>query len=112
MFSANIYTQLPYGGGGALQIWPIEVWNRWEFYTNSVSLTSLMSQNSDQQRELQSKFRLAGIEPEVIHPEVGDCILICAQRPHAVQGFPVGVRISLQSFLTFQGTKKEVIIDN
>ena len=112
LFSANIYTQLPYGGGGALQIWPIEVWNRWEFYTNSLSLTSLMSQDSVKQSELQRKFKLAGIEPQVILPEVGDCILICAQRPHAVQGFPVGFRISLQSFLTFQGTRKEILIDN
>jgi hypothetical protein len=95
LFSANIYLAMP-PTGGELHIWPVAFKSRWDFYRHASTLSLLTSPDEDSQRRL----RLRLPPPLRLRPDPGDLIILCAQRPHAAQGFPIGVRATLQSFLT------------
>lgn len=109
LFSANIYLQTleSSSNGGSLHIWPVRWKTRWDFYRNAPTLSQLLVQDSDGQQLLRSKFP----PPLVITPKDGDLILLCAQRPHAVQGFELGERVSMQAFLTFNN-KEPLVLEN
>jgi len=109
LFSANIYLQLP-PVGGELQIWPLRVRSRWDFYRHGVTWSALTTPDEGGQRTLR-KALAATIPPLRLRPAPGDLVLLCAQRPHAVQGFPLGRRVSLQSFVT-HAEGKPLTIDN
>lgn len=98
LFSANLYLELPSTGGGELLIYDIEVRSRWEFYTNASTLALLTHPGEAGQDILRSRLP----KPKTIKPASGDLILLCAQRPHAVAGFPLGTRVSIQSFISFK----------
>jgi hypothetical protein len=119
LFSANIYLETPTApadkvsiggsdvplvsgkGGGELLIWDLQIRNRWEFYSNAFTLSRLIVQDTEGQARLREKFP----PPLRLVPEVGELILLCAQRPHAVNGFSTGTRISMQSFLNHTAGK-------
>ena len=138
LFSANVYLEVP-PTGGELHIWnvawvsvklesclcvvPIKTetnyrtelsfpstvkYSRWDFYRHAATLSLLTNPNEEAQRQLRGRLP----PPLRIRPEAGDLIVICAQRPHAVQGFPIGNRVSLQSFITHEGARKPLSIDN
>jgi hypothetical protein len=107
LFSANIYLEMP-PTGGELHIWNVAWRNRWDFYRHATTLSLFTTPNEDAQRQLRRILPA----PMRLRPEPGDLVLICVQRPHAVQGFPVGRRVSLQSFLTHKGAQNPIVIDN
>jgi len=98
LFSANLYLELPFTGGGELLIYDVEVRSRWEFYTNASALALLTHPGEAGQDILRSRLP----KPKIIKPAPGDLILLSAQRPHAVAGFPLGTRVSIQSFLSYK----------
>ena len=98
LFSANLYLDMPRAGGGELLIYDVEVRSRWDFYRHAPTLAHLTAPGEEGQAVLRAKLP----RPQVIKPTAGDLILLCAQRPHAVQGFPLGTRVSIQSFVTYR----------
>jgi hypothetical protein len=112
LFSANIYLQMPSSDdSGAsvpvLEIWPVGIRSRWDWYRNALLLSGLSSQDPEDQIRL----RMALGEPMSIAVEPGDLIILCAQRPHAAVGFPSGIRVSLQCFIQYQGVDDRLLID-
>lgn len=116
LFSANIYLQLPdtpeqtepYGEQDILQIWPVGIRSRWDWYRNALLLSGLSSQDPEDQAHLRHVLG----EPTTIRAEPGDLILLCVQRPHAAVGFASGIRVSLQCFLQHKGLKQRLLIDS
>tara|TARA_B110000208_G_C11689263_1_gene401664 strand:+ start:54 stop:1109 length:1056 start_codon:yes stop_codon:yes gene_type:complete len=109
VFSANVYLETPpQGCGGELHVWPLSIRNRMEFYNHSASLSLLLTQ----EKWAQEALRRCLPPPVSISPQPGELILICAQRPHAVVGFDVGRRISMQTFIESQGTKKSLLLES
>lgn len=114
LFSANIYLQLPHAAEAdqdlphpILQIWPVGVRSRWEWYRNALLWSGLSSQDPEDQMRL----RLALGEPLEVSVRPGDLVLICAQRPHCAIGFTEGVRVSLQCFVQHHGLDQRLLID-
>ncbi|CAM9864064.1 unnamed protein product, partial [Hapterophycus canaliculatus] len=105
-FSANVYLKVP-PAGGELAIWPLAVRSRWDFYRHAETLSHLTVQGEEGQALLRRKFP----PPRLIRVEPGDLVVLCVQRPHAAQGFPMGTRVSVQSFLTFE-KGKALVLDN
>ena len=112
LFSANVYLEVPdsdasssssssSSSGGELLIWDLQIRSRWDFYRNAFTLSHLLVQDADGQARLREKFP----EPLRLQPEVGELILLCAQRPHAVNGFAAGTRVSMQSFINHTAGK-------
>merc|ERR1712232_1528649 len=97
VYSANVYLQNP-PSGGELLIWPISYTSRWDFYRNAWTLSMCLTQLPEAQAYLRKQLP----KPIKISIEEGDLILLCTQRPHAVQGPIVGgTRVSVQGFLQF-----------
>ena len=86
----------PIVNGGGVEIFPVSVRSRWDFYRNAYTLSNLLSQDEEGQRRL----RAALPDPIYVEPEAGDLLILCSQRPHAVVGFDAGERVSVQTFLT------------
>lgn len=105
-FSANIYLKVP-PAGGELAIWPLAVRSRWDFYRHAETLSHLTVQGEEGQALLRRKLP----RPLLIKVAPGDLVVLCVQRPHAAQGFPMGTRVSVQSFLTFE-KGKALLLDN
>lgn len=105
-FSANVYLKVP-PTGGELAVWPLAVRSRWDFYRHAETLSQLTVQGEEGQALLRRKLPRA--RQIVVAP--GDLVLLCVQRPHAAQGFPMGTRVSVQSFLTFE-KGKTLVLDN
>lgn len=97
LFSANIYLQQA-PAGGELNIWPISVRSRVDFYRHARLLSLLLVQDEAAQKELFDSLP----PPITISPKAGDLVIICTQHPHAVKG-PLygGDRVSVQSFMQF-----------
>lgn len=111
LFSANIYLQLPddqQTTQNILEIWPVGIRSRWDWYRNAISLSGLSSQDAEDQVRLRSKLG----EPITIAVEPGDLVVLCTQRPHAAIGFRKGTRVSLQCFLQHQGADRPLTIDS
>ena len=106
LFSANIYLEMPPVGGN-LQVWPVAWQRRYDFYRHASLLSGLTTPDEGGQRALRRAFP----KPLELAPRPGDLVILCAQRPHAVQGFPLGRRVSLQSFITHK-EGKPLTIDN
>jgi len=108
-FSANVYLETPpVGLGGELNIWPIQINSRLDFYTHSASLSLLLTQ----EKSAQEALRRCLPPPITIVPEPGDLIMICAQRPHAVVGFDAGRRVSMQTFVEVDGLKHSLMLES
>ncbi|CAM9394437.1 unnamed protein product [Chrysoparadoxa australica] len=100
LFSANIYLRMP-PTGGHLSIWPVSFHSRWDFYRHAALLSHLTEDSEHGQMALHNAFP----KPHVIRVEPGDLVLLCAQRPHAANGFPMGSRVSMQTFISHQQGK-------
>lgn len=105
-FSANVYLKVP-PTGGELAVWPVAVRSRWDFYRHAETLSHLTAQGEEGQAILRRRFP----HPKHIKVTPGDLVVICVQRPHAAQGFPMGTRVSVQSFLSFE-KGKPLVLDN
>lgn len=136
LFSANIYLQLPKETSSekevpssspepVLEIWPLNVRNRWDWFRNAKTLSNLSAQDAEGQVRLRKALNKSGSDnntkgttqsaqlPIRVEVEPGDLVLICAQRPHCAIGFdiPGSVRVSLQSFLQYNGDKERLTIE-
>lgn len=113
-FSANIYLQLPDienvdTAQQILEIWPLSVRKRLDWYKNASTLSALSSQDA----EGQILVRKALGEPHRIAVQPGDLIVLCVQRPHAAIGFThEGIRVSLQCFLQYSGLQERLYIES
>mmetsp|Transcript_17444 Transcript_17444/g.25195 ORF Transcript_17444/g.25195 Transcript_17444/m.25195 type:complete len:305 (+) Transcript_17444:47-961(+) len=105
MFSANVYLQMP--KPQAMEIWPMDIRSRWDWYRNAVLLAGLSSQEAEAQMRLRKELG----HPHIIEVEPGDLVLLCVQRPHSAIGIEEGTRISLQCFLQFNGDKERLLIE-
>lgn len=105
-FSANIYLKIP-PTGGELAIYPLAIRSRWDFYRHAETLSQLTVQGEKGQALLRRRLP----RPKQIRVAPGDLVLLCVQRPHAAQGFPMGARVSVQSFVTFE-KGKPLVLDN
>lgn len=119
LFSANIYLQMPEPDDPQekvgswipqkiLDIWPVSIRSRWDWYRNALLLAGLSSQDAEDQMRL----RTCMADPLSISVSPGDLVLICAQRPHAAVGFQSGVRVSLQCFVQHNGLDTRLLIDS
>ena len=101
LFSANIYVQTC-PSGGELEVFPITIPSSWEYYKHLSTLTLLLTPDEYSQQVAREKLPT----PLVITPQVGDLVLLCAQRPHGVKG-PLlgGDRYSIQTFLQHEKGK-------
>jgi len=112
LLSANIYLKVPEGdetddGIPVLDLWPVGVRSRWDWYRNALLLSGLSSQDPEDQARLRQQLG----EPLRICAHPGDLVLLCAQRPHAAIGFSSGTRVSLQCFVQHQGLEKRLLVD-
>lgn len=117
LFSANIYLQLPNNNShdassseaqNVIDIWPVGIRSRWDFYRNALLLSGLSSQEAEAQISLR-----AGLgEPASVKVEPGDLVMLCVQRPHAAVGFREGTRVSLQCFIQYNGVDQRLLIDS
>lgn len=127
LFSANIYLQLPPDKDTGvlstspssslsslmpqpvLEIWPLQITNRWDWYRNAQTLSYLSSQDA----EGQVLLRKALGTPIRVSVQPGDLVLISTQRPHCAIGFQTqgAVRVSLQTFLQFNGQDKQLEVE-
>lgn len=105
-FSANVYLKVP-PTGGELAVWPLAVRSRWDFYRHAETLSNLTVQGEGGQALLRRRLP----RPRIIRVAPGDLVVLCVQRPHAAQGFPMGTRVSVQSFLSFE-KGKPLVLDN
>jgi hypothetical protein len=117
LFSANIYLKLPETDSGEimndgeqdiLQIWPVSIRSRWDWYRNALLLSGLSSQDPEDQARLRLKLGT----PATVAASPGDLVLLSVQRPHAAIGFSSGIRVSLQCFLQHTGSKNRLLIDS
>ncbi|KAG7362657.1 hypothetical protein IV203_026017 [Nitzschia inconspicua] len=124
LFSANIYLQLPHCDSEqthssqpmrvpephpVLELWPLNIRNRWDWYRNAKTLSKLSSQDVEGQIQL----RKALGPPIQVAVQPGDLVVICAQRPHCAMGFDMtgSVRVSLQTFIEHNGKDERLIIE-
>mmetsp|Transcript_999 Transcript_999/g.1439 ORF Transcript_999/g.1439 Transcript_999/m.1439 type:complete len:318 (-) Transcript_999:1205-2158(-) len=105
LFSANIYLQQS-TSGGELNLWPISVKSRWDFYRNASLLSLLVVQDAGGQALLHDVLP----EPTVVRAKAGDLVLLCTQRPHSVRGPLYGQdRVSMQCFIQHEKGKPLLI---
>ena len=133
-FSANIYLQLPAAqvleeeGGqaaaaatpvassssrassspGSLLIWPLRWSSSFDFYRNAGTLSCLVTSSPEGQHLLRRSLG----PPIVIDPKEGDLVILCAQRPHAAEGFDHGTRVSVQTFVNFKGLSSRLEVES
>ena len=105
LFAASVYLRMP-PTGGELDIYNVHVGSRWEFYRNAATLSCLLQQDAGAQARLRRRLPA----PLRIAPAVGDLVIMCVQRPHAVRGFSAGTRVSAQTFITF-GEGEPLLLD-
>eukprot|EP00934_Nitzschia_sp_Nitz4_P002420 Nitzschia sp. Nitz4//scaffold3_size479765//334342//335387//NITZ4_000139-RA/size479765-processed-gene-1.314-mRNA-1//-1//CDS//3329550875//2415//frame0 len=113
-FSANVYLQLPDTTNSntpqdILEIWPLGIRNRMDWFKNAKTLSAMSSQDAEGQMLLRKALQ----EPITIAVQPGDLILLCVQRPHAAVGFShAGTRVSLQCFLQYSGLDNRLHIES
>ena len=88
-------------------MWPLANRSRWDFYRHAETLSHLAVQGEEGQALLRRRLP----RPRLIKVAPRDLVVLCVQRPHAAQGFPMGTRVSVQSFLTFD-KGKSLVLDN
>jgi hypothetical protein len=74
---------------------------------NAKTLSYLSSQDA----EGQVRLRKALGTPIQVSVQPGDLVLISAQRPHCAMGFQKGVRVSLQTFVQYNGNNQRLLIE-
>jgi hypothetical protein len=104
LFSTNIYVDSP-NEGGELCIW--NVTRSQEYSAEFDYLNKLLDSafSKKYREEIQEILQKILPKPIVIKPEKGDLIILNSGRPHAVRGFEEGVRISMQTFISYQKDK-------
>jgi hypothetical protein len=82
-------------------------------YTYLRKNAKTLSNLSSHEVEGQIQLRKALGPPVQVAVQPGDLLLICAQRPHCAMGFdiPGSVRVSLQTFVQYNGEKERLIIE-
>lgn len=99
LFSYNIYIQQP-EIGGEVNIWPLSIRTRGQFYRNAATLSLLLLQDESAQEYL---YRVLP-PPTTVRVKAGDLLILSTQRPHAVKKPLVGKkeRISFQGFIQYK----------
>jgi hypothetical protein len=95
-FSANIYLNVP-EGGGELAVYSVSP-RSIELLRNFALIKHLSNFDATAQEFIRSKLP----PPLIIKPKVGDLILIDTSRPHAVRGFTEGHRATLQCWMDYR----------
>ncbi len=95
LFTANVYLRTP-AVGGELDVWSVTPSRIDAMYLGHHLQFAFDPENRERTQAL---LRTRLPEPWTIAVRPGDLVLFNAGRPHAVRGFPEGVRVTLQSFL-------------
>lgn len=83
-FAANIYLEVP-KEGGELELWDVP------------AMSPLSEAPDDWRSELPPSI--------LIKPELGDLIIFNCRRPHAIERFDAGLRITMQTFIGYRKNK-------
>lgn len=95
LFTANVYLRTP-EVGGELDVWSVTPSRVDAAYLGHHLQFAFDPEHRERTQEL---LRRRLPTPRTIAVRQGDLVLFNAGRPHAVRGFPEGVRVTLQSFL-------------
>lgn len=97
-FSANVYLEVP-RGGGELCVWGVTLTDPSD--RSQAAIAALLADPFDTPRmdAVQRKLREVMPPPHVIAVEPGDLVILASGRPHAVRGFSDGRRVSFQTFV-------------
>jgi len=102
----------------AMEVWPLDLRSKWDFYRNAPTLSQLSAQDPEGQVILR---RVLGEDrKETVFARPGDLVVVCVQRPHCAIGFGAGgeeeeakrLRISLQCFLRHSGPHERLTVES
>jgi hypothetical protein len=110
-FSANIYLKVP-EEGGELYVWSVNLKETKGVlnYLSAQILAMLLNHSNLFDMEYQQKISMLLPKPNIIKPELGDLVILHAERPHSVAPVKKGTRVTNQSFIYARGEKNPLTI--
>ncbi|CAN0433939.1 unnamed protein product, partial [Laminaria digitata] len=74
-----------------ITLWPLAIRSCWDFYRHEETLSHLTVQGGEAQALLRRRLS----RPRLIKAAPGDLAFLCVKHPHAAQGVPMDLRVSV-----------------